>query len=64
MLSTQPKPPALTPQDPHFQRLSFSKFQLLPPMLLPLNPNYDLIPVAAHEGLEMVVVGEWMASID
>jgi hypothetical protein len=32
--------------------------------LLPLNPTYDPIPVAPHEGPEMVVVGEWVASID
>jgi hypothetical protein len=32
--------------------------------LLPLNPEYDLISVAPHEGPDMVVVGEWMASID
>jgi SOS-response transcriptional repressor LexA len=32
--------------------------------LLPLNPDYDPIPVAAHEGSEMVVVGEWLASIE
>lgn len=32
--------------------------------LLPLNPAYDPIPVAPHEGPEMVVVGEWVASID
>lgn len=32
--------------------------------LLPLNPDYDPIPVAAHEGPEMVVVEEWVASID
>ena len=32
--------------------------------LLPLNANYDPIPVAPHEGPEMVVVGEWVASID
>lgn len=31
--------------------------------LLPLNPDYDSIPVAPHEGPEMVVVGEWVASI-
>ncbi|MGD7652000.1 MAG: DEAD/DEAH box helicase family protein [Verrucomicrobiales bacterium] len=31
--------------------------------LLPLNPDYDPIPVAPHEGPEMVVVGEWVASI-
>jgi hypothetical protein len=63
MLATQPKPPALSPQAPHFQLLSFSKFQLLPPMLLPLNPDYEPILVAPHEGPEMVVVGEWVASI-
>jgi superfamily II DNA or RNA helicase/diadenosine tetraphosphate (Ap4A) HIT family hydrolase/HKD family nuclease/SOS-response transcriptional repressor LexA len=32
--------------------------------LLPLNPDYDPIPVAPHEGPEMVVVGEWVSSID
>ncbi|MCX6877619.1 MAG: DEAD/DEAH box helicase family protein [Verrucomicrobia bacterium] len=32
--------------------------------LLPLNPNCDPISVAPHEGPEMVVVGEWVASID
>lgn len=32
--------------------------------LLPLNPNYGPIPVAPREGPEMVVVGEWVASID
>lgn len=32
--------------------------------LLPLNPEYDPIPIAAHEGPEMVVVGEWVSSID
>jgi superfamily II DNA or RNA helicase/diadenosine tetraphosphate (Ap4A) HIT family hydrolase/HKD family nuclease/SOS-response transcriptional repressor LexA len=32
--------------------------------LLPLNPDYDPIPVAPHEGHEIVVVGEWVASID
>jgi SOS-response transcriptional repressor LexA len=32
--------------------------------LLPLNPEYDPILVAPHEGPEMVVVGEWVASID
>ena len=32
--------------------------------LLPLNPDYDPIPVAAHEGPELVVVGEWVASMD
>ncbi len=31
--------------------------------LLPLNPDYDPIPVAPHEGPEMVVVGEWIWSI-
>jgi SOS-response transcriptional repressor LexA len=31
--------------------------------LLPLNPNYDPITVGPHEGTEMVVVGEWLASI-
>jgi superfamily II DNA or RNA helicase/diadenosine tetraphosphate (Ap4A) HIT family hydrolase/HKD family nuclease/SOS-response transcriptional repressor LexA len=32
--------------------------------LLPLNPDYDPISVDPHEGPEMVVVGEWVASID
>ena len=32
--------------------------------LLPLNPEYAPISVAPHEGPEMVVVGEWVASID
>jgi SOS-response transcriptional repressor LexA len=32
--------------------------------LFPLNPEYEPIPVAPHEGSEMVVVGEWVASID
>ena len=32
--------------------------------LFPLNPEYKPISVAPHEGLEMLVVGEWMASID
>jgi superfamily II DNA or RNA helicase/diadenosine tetraphosphate (Ap4A) HIT family hydrolase/HKD family nuclease/SOS-response transcriptional repressor LexA len=32
--------------------------------LLPLNPDYDPIPVAPHEGPEIVVVGEWVASIN
>jgi phage repressor protein C with HTH and peptisase S24 domain len=32
--------------------------------LLPLNPDYDPIIVDPHEGPEMVVVGEWVASID
>ena len=32
--------------------------------LLPLNPDYVPIHVAPHEGPEMVVVGEWLASID
>lgn len=31
--------------------------------LLPLNLDYGPIPVAAHEGPELVVVGEWVASI-
>lgn len=31
---------------------------------LPLNPDYDPIIVAPHEGPEMVVVGEWVSSID
>lgn len=32
--------------------------------LLPLNPDYNPIHVAPHEGPEMVVVGEWVASIE
>ena len=32
--------------------------------LLPLNPDYDPIIVAPHEGPEMVVIGEWVSSID
>lgn len=32
--------------------------------LLPLNPDYNTIIVAPHEGTEMVVVGEWVSSID
>lgn len=32
--------------------------------LLPLNPDYDPIQIAPHEGPEMVIVGEWVASID
>ncbi len=32
--------------------------------LLPLNRDYDPIIVTAHEAPEMVVVGEWIASID
>jgi SOS-response transcriptional repressor LexA len=32
--------------------------------LLPLNPDFSPIPVAPHEGSEMVVVGEWVTSID
>ena len=31
--------------------------------LLPLNPDYDPIIVAPHEGPEMVVVGEWVSLI-
>jgi hypothetical protein len=31
--------------------------------LLPLNPDFDFIPVAPHEAPEMVVVGEWVVSI-
>lgn len=31
--------------------------------LLPLNPDYEPILVALHEGPEMVVVGEWVASV-
>jgi hypothetical protein len=31
--------------------------------LLPLNPDYDPIPIAPHEGPEMVVAGEWVASL-
>ena len=32
--------------------------------LLPLNPNYGPITVAPHEGPQMMLVGEWVASID
>ena len=32
--------------------------------LLPLNPDYEPIPIAPHEGPEMVVVGEWVSSIE
>lgn len=32
--------------------------------LLPLNPDYEPIHIAPHEGPEMVVVGEWLASIN
>jgi len=32
--------------------------------LLPLNLDYDPIPVAPHEGREMVIVGVWVSSID
>jgi SOS-response transcriptional repressor LexA len=32
--------------------------------LLPLNPDYEPILVEAHEVPEMVVVGEWVSSID
>ena len=32
--------------------------------LLPLNPDYYPISVAPHEGPEMVVVGEWISSIE
>jgi hypothetical protein len=32
--------------------------------LLPLNRDYDPIIVTPHEAPEMVVVGEWVASID
>jgi SOS-response transcriptional repressor LexA len=32
--------------------------------LLPLNPEFEPITVAPHEGAEMVVVGEWVASLD
>jgi SOS-response transcriptional repressor LexA len=31
--------------------------------LLPLNPDYDPISVSPHEGPEMMVVGEWVASV-
>jgi hypothetical protein len=31
--------------------------------LLPLNPEFEPITVAPHEGAEMVVVGEWVAAI-
>jgi len=49
---------------------SFSEFQLFRIsafshiLLLPLSPDYDPIIVAPHEGSEMVVVGEWVSSID
>jgi len=33
-------------------------------LLHPLNPGYDTIHVEPHEGPEMVVVGEWVSSID
>jgi hypothetical protein len=32
-------------------------------VLVPLNPDYDAIHIAPHEGPEIVVVGEWLASI-
>jgi hypothetical protein len=32
--------------------------------LLPLNPDYEPITVAPHEGPEMVVAGEWVATIE
>ncbi len=32
--------------------------------LLPLNPDYNPIHVAPHDGPEMVVVGEWLSSIE
>lgn len=32
--------------------------------LLPLNIAYDPLTVEAHEGAEMVVVGEWLACIE
>jgi hypothetical protein len=32
--------------------------------LLPLNPDYAPLIVKPHEGPEMVVVGEWVASIE
>jgi superfamily II DNA or RNA helicase/diadenosine tetraphosphate (Ap4A) HIT family hydrolase/HKD family nuclease/SOS-response transcriptional repressor LexA len=32
--------------------------------LLPLNPEFEPIIVAPHEGAEMVVIGDWVASID
>jgi hypothetical protein len=54
-------PPALVSK---FQLLSVSKFQLLPPMLLPLNRDYNPIIVTPHEAPEMVVVGEWISTID
>jgi len=43
-----------------FQSLSFSAFSHI--LLLPLNPDYDPIIVAPHEGPEMAVVGEWVSS--
>ena len=32
--------------------------------LLPINPNYEPIHVGPHEAPEMIVVGEWLTSID
>lgn len=32
--------------------------------LLPLNTDYEPILVGAHEGPELLVVGEWVSSID
>ena len=31
---------------------------------MPHNPDYNPIIVTPHKGPEMVVVGEWLASID
>jgi len=45
-----------------FQNLSFSAFSHN--LLLPLNPDNDPITVEPHERPEMVVFGEWVASID
>ena len=32
--------------------------------LLPLNPDYDPITVEPHEAPEMMVLGEWVSSIE
>jgi SOS-response transcriptional repressor LexA len=32
--------------------------------LLPLNPTYDPITIEPDEAPEMVVVGEWISSVD
>jgi SOS-response transcriptional repressor LexA len=31
--------------------------------LLPLNPDYEPISVSPHQAPEMMVVGEWVASV-